>query len=224
MHWRHVLRQPISFQPLPHITSAATSVSGRCQRSILSIPLLMTVVDIHPPTRHSIVSVHSAPTLAGRPPSVLRSCAITVLSFRINYKTFAGPKTTFKPPRLNASHTFHSSVRSPLIWVSKLSLVRLHKRQLFELSFKLVATASQHSTGEAALLSKSSDGHDLAIAFSWSKIPPGVLVVSSQPSIHTNILAFDDQGLLSEHAHQAHLMSLLHATNWQTKLCQGLRS
>ena len=69
--------------------------------------------------------------------------------------------------------------------------------------------------GEAAWLAETADGRKVGIAFPWANIDPGGLVVADPMSISTNVLAFDEAGLLSEESHRAFLLSVLQRLGWQ---------
>jgi len=113
---------------------------------------------------------------------------------------------------------------SPVHRIAELGLVRMRAADLRTLDFHVDEVAPWGiCAGEAAWLAETADGRKVGIAFPWANIDPGGLVVADPMSISTNVLAFDESGILSEESHRACLFSLLQRLGWQRAIAVKLQ-
>lgn len=113
---------------------------------------------------------------------------------------------------------------SPVHRIAELGLVRMRAADLRTLEFQIDEVALRSiCAGEAAWLAETRDGRKVGIAFPWANIDPGGLVVADLMSISTNVLAFDEGGILSEESHRACMFSLLQSLGWQRAIAVKLQ-
>lgn len=113
---------------------------------------------------------------------------------------------------------------SPVHRIAELGLVRMRAAELRTLEFHVDEVAPRGMcAGEAAWLAQTIDGRKVGIAFPWANIDPGGLVVADPMNMCTNVLAFDERGILSEEAHRACLFSLLQGLGWQQAIAAKMQ-
>jgi hypothetical protein len=111
----------------------------------------------------------------------------------------------------------------PTAELANWGLVRLQLEQWAQLLFTpTVICRTQEDAGES-LWSASLGQKRLGVAFRWSVMEPGILVLSDIAAIQTNALLMDSKGLLSETMHTVHLNTALHQLNWQSEVLGRFR-
>ena len=79
------------------------------------------------------------------------------------------------------------------------------------------------STGESLWVADCDVDCQVGLAFPWSFIAPGVVVVSNSLEVTTNALFFDDSGVMLAPSLQAiWCVALLHSVPWQAELTREL--
>jgi hypothetical protein len=104
----------------------------------------------------------------------------------------------------------------PIDELATWALVRLQLSDWAELMFQPASTCRTHENAGQSLWSARASGNRIGIAFSWSVIGPGLLVVTDMASVQTNALLVDLTTVLSTDLHAVHLATTLHFLNWQT--------
>jgi len=78
------------------------------------------------------------------------------------------------------------------------------------------------STGEALWVAESPAHQRIGVAFEWTFIREGVLVIANPMAIHTNALIFDDGHAISEARQVIYLSLALDRLSWQSKIVETL--
>lgn len=110
-----------------------------------------------------------------------------------------------------------ASSRAPLVEVERWGLVRWPVQNIDALSFRpaMIRRATADS-GDALWTAHPQDGVRIGLAFSWVKVPPGVLLLKDPMAINSNALLLDEGGdLVGAGLLQAHLTWLVYQTAWQ---------
>lgn len=110
-----------------------------------------------------------------------------------------------------------ASGRAPLVEVERWGLVRWPVQHISSLSFRpSVIRQATPESGDALWTAHPQDGVRIGLAFTWVKVPPGVLLLRDPMTINTNALLLDeDGGLVDAGLLQAHLTWLVYRTAWQ---------
>ncbi len=113
-----------------------------------------------------------------------------------------------------------ASSYAPLVEVERWGLVRWPLQEMDSLCFRpTVIRRATADSGDALWTAHPRDGVRIGLAYSWVRVPPGVLVVRDPMAINSNVLLMDEAGeLVGAGLLQAHLTWLVYQTPWQREV------
>jgi hypothetical protein len=106
----------------------------------------------------------------------------------------------------------------PIDELATWALVPLQLNDWTELKFQSLSICRTHENEGQSLWFATASAKRLGIAFSWSVIAPGLLVVTDMASVQTNAVLMDSTGVLSTDLYPLHLVTTLHFLNWQAQV------
>jgi hypothetical protein len=118
-----------------------------------------------------------------------------------------------------------ASGRAPSAEVERWDLVRWPDAGLADLVFEpTVIRKVSESAGDTLWTAHPRPDVRIGLAFSWARVPPGVLVLDNPMAINSNVLLLDPVGsLVDPDVMQAHLTWLVYRTAWQAEIRRLLK-